>query len=344
MVATEAEKIRKQVNFYFSDSNLPYDKFLWTLRANTPEGCKFWFVYDLTRKMTCQLNSIVRACLGIPLETIASFKKMKMITEDFDTIVKALKEVESDIYQVDEEGKNIRRKSEVVQQNHVERSIYVKGLPLVDADAKDPIAELFKLQDKVDDFFSEKGYTVLCVRMKKNDEKPKKFKVIENRVKSAWQQINWRSWCRALVILNFLLLKRPRRPLRKLLLNLTATSLKFCTNLVTTSSRQSNTRTLLLERTTRASMLSSPMLNSPPTRERTKVVSTRTPRRQRLRRRPRRRPRKSQLLLPKLLLLLLKSPRRKSKFIHGIFYLMKSQITIWTHTRTHTDTHTHTFV
>jgi lupus La protein len=40
MVATEAEKICKQVNFYFSDSNLPYDKFLWTLRANTPEGCK----------------------------------------------------------------------------------------------------------------------------------------------------------------------------------------------------------------------------------------------------------------------------------------------------------------
>lgn len=40
MVATEAQKICKQVNFYFSDSNLPYDKFLWTLRANTPEGCK----------------------------------------------------------------------------------------------------------------------------------------------------------------------------------------------------------------------------------------------------------------------------------------------------------------
>lgn len=121
--------------------------------------------------------SFLRARLGIPLETIASFKKMKMITEDFDTIVKALKEVESEIYEIDQEGKNIRRKSEVVQQNHVDRSIYVKGLPLVDADAKDPIAELFKLQDKVDEFFSEKGYTVLCVRMKKNDAKPKKFKV-----------------------------------------------------------------------------------------------------------------------------------------------------------------------
>lgn len=110
------------------------------------------------------------------METIASFKKMKMITEDFDTIVKALKEGESEIYEIDQEGKNIRRKSEVVQQNHTDRSIYVKGFPLVDADAKDPVAELFKLQDKIDEFFGEKG-TVLCVRMKKNDEKPKKFKV-----------------------------------------------------------------------------------------------------------------------------------------------------------------------
>lgn len=101
---------------------------------------------------------------------------MKMITEDFDAIVKALKENESEIYEIDEEGKNIRRKSEVVQQPHVERSIYVKGIPLIDADAKDQVAELFKLQDKIDDLFSEKG-TVLCVRMKKNDEKPKKFKV-----------------------------------------------------------------------------------------------------------------------------------------------------------------------
>ncbi|KAG2235872.1 hypothetical protein INT48_008175 [Thamnidium elegans] len=147
MVATESEKIRKQVNFYFSDSNLPYDKFLWTLRANTPEG---W----------------------IPIETIAGFKKMKMITEDLDTIVKALKEVESDIYELDEESKNIRRKSEVVQQDHTSRSIYIKGLPLVDVDAKDAIAELFILQDKIDDLFSEHA-KVLCVRLKKTTDRPK---------------------------------------------------------------------------------------------------------------------------------------------------------------------------
>ncbi|KAI7901352.1 uncharacterized protein BX663DRAFT_514195 [Cokeromyces recurvatus] len=150
MALTEAQKICKQVNFYFSDSNLPYDKFLWTLRSNSPNG---W----------------------IPIETIANFKKMKMITEDLDTVVKALKENESDIYEVDEEGKNIRRKTEVVQQDHISRSIYIKGLPLVDVDTEDPIAETFKLQDQVDEFFSEKA-KVLCVRLKKTHERPYQLK------------------------------------------------------------------------------------------------------------------------------------------------------------------------
>lgn len=101
---------------------------------------------------------------------------MKMITEDLDTVVKALKEVESDIYELDEESKNIRRKSEVVQQDHTSRSIYIKGLPLVDVDAKDAIAELFVLQDKIDDLFSEHA-KVLCVRLKKTNDRPKMFKV-----------------------------------------------------------------------------------------------------------------------------------------------------------------------
>lgn len=101
-----------------------------------------------------------------------------MITEDLDTIVKALKENESEIYELDEESKNIRRKSEVVQQDHAIRSIYIKGLPLVDIDAKDPVAELFVLQDKVDDLFSEHA-KVICVRLKKTNDRPKKFKVIE---------------------------------------------------------------------------------------------------------------------------------------------------------------------
>lgn len=113
---------------------------------------------------------------GIPIETIASFKKMKMITEDLDVVVKALKENESEIYELDAESKNIRRKSEVVEQDHTARSVYIKGLPLVDVDAKDPVSELFILQDKIDDLFSEKA-KVLCVRLKKTNDRPKKFKV-----------------------------------------------------------------------------------------------------------------------------------------------------------------------
>ncbi|KAI9476022.1 MAG: hypothetical protein EXX96DRAFT_506893 [Benjaminiella poitrasii] len=150
MPLTVAEKICKQVDFYLSDSNLPYDKFLWTLHSNSADG---W----------------------IPIETIANFKRMKFITEDLDTIVKALKENESEIYAIDEEGKNIKRKTEVVEQNQTDRSIYVKGLPLVDVDAKDPVVEIFKLQDRVDELFSEKA-KILSIRFKKNKVRPYKLK------------------------------------------------------------------------------------------------------------------------------------------------------------------------
>jgi lupus La protein len=109
---------------------------------------------------------------------------MKMITEDLDVIIKALKENESEIYELDAESKNIRRKSEVIEQDHTARSVYIKGLPLVDVDAKDPIAELFVLQDKIDDLFSEKA-KVLCVRLKKTNDRAKKFKVCTEENRSA---------------------------------------------------------------------------------------------------------------------------------------------------------------
>lgn len=111
-----------------------------------------------------------------------------MITENLDVVVKALKENESEIYELDAESKNIRRKSEVVEQDHTARSIYIKGLPLVDVDAKDPISELFILQDKIDDLFSEKA-KVLCVRLKKTNDRPKKFKVCKQKGKKRAQLI-----------------------------------------------------------------------------------------------------------------------------------------------------------
>ncbi|CEG68121.1 hypothetical protein RMATCC62417_04438 [Rhizopus microsporus] len=146
---TDNQKIRKQVNFYFSDSNLPYDKYLWTLHANAENH---W----------------------IPLSIIAGFKKVRMITEDEQAVLDALKEEESDIYELDVENKNIRRKGEVVKQDHVSRSIHVKGLPLVDEGAEKPVDALIELQDKMEDFFNEKA-KVLAIRLKKHDD-TKKFK------------------------------------------------------------------------------------------------------------------------------------------------------------------------
>ncbi|KAI9277386.1 hypothetical protein BY458DRAFT_532583 [Sporodiniella umbellata] len=139
---TDNEKIRKQVNFYFSDSNLPYDKFLWTLHSQAKDN---W----------------------VPLSVIANFKRMRMVSDDIDIILNALKEQESAVYEISEDGKNIRRKGEVVEQNHTIRSIHAKGFPLVDADAENPEEKLFELQDKVDDFFNEKS-KVLATRLKKD--------------------------------------------------------------------------------------------------------------------------------------------------------------------------------
>jgi lupus La protein len=100
---------------------------------------------------------------------------MKMFTDDLDTVIKALKEEESDLYEFDAEDKNIRRKTPITEQDHVSRSIHAKGFPLVDAGAEDAVVELFKLQDKADDVFAQFG-KVLCTRLKKTNERPSKFK------------------------------------------------------------------------------------------------------------------------------------------------------------------------
>ncbi|KAI7869401.1 hypothetical protein BDF14DRAFT_1741927 [Spinellus fusiger] len=146
-------KIRKQFNFYFGDSNLPYDKYLWNLTNNTGVA---W----------------------VPIKTIASFKKMKSICEDYDQIVEALKEVPSDLLEVDEAGQNIKRKTVPVEADHMSRSVYVKGFPLVDADASsntESINLLTVLHDEIEELFLSGG-EVLAIRLKKTTEKQQRFK------------------------------------------------------------------------------------------------------------------------------------------------------------------------
>lgn len=63
-----------------------------------------------------------------PIETIASFKRMKQITEDLSVVVAALKT--STFLSVSEDGVNIKRVTPLVDAGDTtDRSVYVKGLP-----------------------------------------------------------------------------------------------------------------------------------------------------------------------------------------------------------------------
>ncbi|KAJ7940923.1 hypothetical protein B0H13DRAFT_2226243 [Mycena leptocephala] len=86
-----------RLSFTLADSNLPYDKFMWTLHTKTPEH---W----------------------VPISTVASFKRMR----DFSSLGNQWHTIE-----VDSEGVHVRRTTEVQEpKDQFERSVYaVKRLP-----------------------------------------------------------------------------------------------------------------------------------------------------------------------------------------------------------------------
>lgn len=132
----------KQVEFYFADANLPFDKFLFTLTRKDPEG---W----------------------VPIETLASFKRMRPMREVLSTqeMAESLRMSES-LLEVDAEGLRVRRKAELkpVSDAHT-RSIYAKGFP----------DEYEGLQEELEAFFAQFG-KINGVRMRRENEKPRKFK------------------------------------------------------------------------------------------------------------------------------------------------------------------------
>ena len=129
------DKILKQIEFYFSDSNLPYDKFLRSLVANDPQGF-------------------------VSLETIGSFKKMKEISTDMKEILVALSK--SKMLEVDKDGKNVRRVTPLPESSvQDERSIYAKGF------SEDATLDIIK------PYFEPFG-EVLCVRLRYTKASPEK--------------------------------------------------------------------------------------------------------------------------------------------------------------------------
>ncbi|KAG8215113.1 hypothetical protein J3R82DRAFT_8564 [Butyriboletus roseoflavus] len=130
---------RKQVEFYFADSNLPYDKFMWTLHTANADH---W----------------------VPIKTVSSFKRMRdHAVKGSEFILRALKT--STELEVDDKGENVRRATELQKpKDQFERSVYAKGFG-----KEEP-----GLQQKLEAFFETYG-RVNAMRMRRVDGK-KEFK------------------------------------------------------------------------------------------------------------------------------------------------------------------------
>jgi lupus La protein len=88
--SSDAAEILKQVEFYFSDANLPRDKFLWTLTQSDPKN-QGW----------------------VQIKTIASFKRMQRF-KSLEVIVDALRQ-SKELLEVSEDGTAVRRKIPLVK-------------------------------------------------------------------------------------------------------------------------------------------------------------------------------------------------------------------------------------
>jgi hypothetical protein len=131
--------IKKQIEFYFSDSNFRKDTFLRAASETDPDGF-------------------------VPIATLLTFNKLKALTTDASVVANAVKD--SEVVAVSEDGSKLRRVSDLpVTDSSKERTLYVKGYPIGDADVT---IESVSVQ------FSVYG-RVLMVRLRK-DPATKQFK------------------------------------------------------------------------------------------------------------------------------------------------------------------------
>ncbi|KAJ1300664.1 hypothetical protein OPQ81_002312 [Rhizoctonia solani] len=135
-MATDEERALKQFEFYFTDANLPYDKFMWKLHTQTEEH---W----------------------IPIATVASFKRMREFEPKGTEWLLAVLRTSDGLIEVDETGTKVRRAKELTQpKDQFERSVYAKGFP----------DETPELQVQLEKFFSQFG-KVNAVRMRRTEQK-----------------------------------------------------------------------------------------------------------------------------------------------------------------------------
>lgn len=123
--------ILKQVEFYFSDANLPSDKFL---LAETRKNADGW----------------------VPINTIASFSRMKNLSPDLDVITEALQSNIDGMLEVDDTKTQVRRRTPLPEnRDNMSCTIYLKHFPKE--------ASL----DDIQTCLHEQGVSPLVVRMRR---------------------------------------------------------------------------------------------------------------------------------------------------------------------------------
>jgi len=126
------KKILTQVEFYFSNSNLPFDNFL----KNIVDAQQGW----------------------VSIELLTSFKRMQALQVDVPTVVTALRK-SKELLEVDPDGKNVKRRLPLPANLDLNKStIYAKPLPM-----NSTIESVTAFFEK----YMEPGHTVCCVRLRR---------------------------------------------------------------------------------------------------------------------------------------------------------------------------------
>lgn len=149
----------KQVEFYFSEFNFPYDRFLRT----TAEKNDGW----------------------VPISTIATFNRMKKF-RPIENVVEILRQ--SKILQVSEDGENVKRivpldlsKGKEARIEREKRTLVIMEVPF-----NPERLTISQLQENVENFFHKLNDNIVQIRLKRDNKKKFhgkvfiEFKTIEN--------------------------------------------------------------------------------------------------------------------------------------------------------------------
>jgi len=138
MSAPNLEAIKKQVEFYFSDSNYRKDNFLRTAAGSDPEGF-------------------------VPINVLLTFNKLKQMTSDPAVVAEAIKD--SDSLVLHQSLDKVKRSQPLPEvDTSTERTLYAKGFPLDES-----VVSI----DSITQFFSQFG-KVNMVKLRRGSDR--KFK------------------------------------------------------------------------------------------------------------------------------------------------------------------------